>query len=146
MPDGSWTTEQVTVTWVEVSQDGEVVTQTWENGMMVIAKGDIITESHLVHIVAFDAAGNKTESEKVRFYVIHKPEEKDEDKKDESGAIWLPEPQQVAERRGRPGNGGSECLTRKSGRSCARHCQSAGHVLYNSITTGRIMGRRLVCS
>ena len=103
MPDGSWTTEQVTVTWVEVSQDGQVVTQTWENGMMVIAKGDVITESHLVHIVAFDAAGNKTESEKVRFYVIHKPEEKDEDKKDESGAIWLPEPERVAERRGEPG-------------------------------------------
>ncbi len=56
-----------------------------------------------MHIVAFDAAGNKTESEKVRFYVIHKPEEKDEDKKDESGAIWLPEPERVAERRGEPG-------------------------------------------
>jgi penicillin-binding protein 1C len=85
-PDGSWATEQVTVTWVEVSGDGQTVTQTWENGMMVIAKGDVITESHMVHVIAFDAAGNETESDKVRFYVIHKP--KEEEKPEETGALW----------------------------------------------------------
>lgn len=84
-PDGSWSTEQVTVTWVEVSTDSETITQTWENGFMVIAHDGVLTESHLVHIVAYDAAGNETESEKVRFYVIHKPEEEEEE---ESGAIW----------------------------------------------------------
>ncbi len=88
-PDGSWTTEQVTVTWVEVSPDRQTVTQTWESGFMVIASTDAYTESHLVHVVAYDAAGNETESEKVRFYIIHKPEEEDEEK--ESGAIWLPD-------------------------------------------------------
>lgn len=88
MPDGSWATEQVTVTWVEVSPDTKTVTQTWENGMMVIASGSVITESHLVHVVAFDAAGNETESEKVRFYVIHKPKKEEKKVDDETGALW----------------------------------------------------------
>jgi penicillin-binding protein 1C len=87
-PTVSWSTEVVTVTWVEVSTDTQAITQTWENGFMVVAKGDTITESHLVHVIAFDAAGNETESEKVRFYVIHKPKEEEKEAEDESGAIW----------------------------------------------------------
>jgi penicillin-binding protein 1C len=83
--DGSWATEVVSVTWVEVSTDTETITQTWESGLMVISHGDVLTESHLVHVIAYDAAGNETESEKVRFYVIHKPEEEEEE---ETGAIW----------------------------------------------------------
>ncbi len=110
MADGTWATEQVTITWVEVSADTTVVTQTWENGMMVIASGDVITESHLVHVVAFDAAGNETESEKVRFYVIHKPKEEEKETEGATGAIW--------------GRGDFQI----------------------SITTGKIIGRRLVCS
>ncbi|HSR29756.1 MAG TPA: penicillin-binding transpeptidase domain-containing protein, partial [Anaerolineae bacterium] len=35
--DGTWATEQVTVTWVEVSEDGQTITQTWESGFMVIS-------------------------------------------------------------------------------------------------------------
>jgi len=85
-PDGTWSTEEVRVTWVEVSEDRKVITQTWESGFMVIASTVGYTESHLVHVVAFDAAGNETESEKVRFYIIHEPKEKD--KANESGAIW----------------------------------------------------------
>jgi len=73
------------VTWVEISPDGKTVTQTWESGKMVIQSTAGYTESHLVHVVAFDAAGNKTESEKVRFYVIHKPKPEEEQP---SGAIW----------------------------------------------------------
>lgn len=53
---------------------------------MVISSTVGYTESHAVHVVAFDAAGNETESEKVRFYIIHEPKEKD--KVNESGAIW----------------------------------------------------------
>jgi hypothetical protein len=87
-PDGTWSTEQVTVTWVEVSADQQTVTQTWESGKMVIAKGKTITESHAVHVVAYDAAGNKTESDSVRFYVIHKPKE---EKPAETGSLWRPE-------------------------------------------------------
>jgi penicillin-binding protein 1C len=97
-PDGSWSTEQVTVTWVEVSADRQTVTQTWENGMMVIAKGDLITESHVVHVIAFDAAGNQTKSDKVRFYVIHKPKEK---KPQETGSLgWRDDAPPGAERDG----------------------------------------------
>lgn len=106
MPDGSWATEQVSVTWVEVSPDRKTITQTWENGMMVIASGGVITESHVVHIVAFDAAGNETESEKVRFYVIHKPKE-EEKTDDETGALWLSEEERVAWREPIPGAPGA---------------------------------------
>lgn len=84
-PDGSWTTEQVTVTWVTVSEDGKTITQTWESGFQVISSSTGYTESHLVHVVAFDAAGNETESEPVRFYIRHKPKE---EKEGETGARW----------------------------------------------------------
>jgi penicillin-binding protein 1C len=76
--DGSWGTEVVTVTWVEVSPDGKTVTQTWDSGFMVIASSGGYTESHQVYAVAYDSAGNKTESEKVRFYIVHKPKKKAE--------------------------------------------------------------------
>jgi penicillin-binding protein 1C len=85
-PDGTVSTEEVRVTWVNVSKDRKVITQTWESGFMVISSTVGYTESHLVHVVAFDAAGNQTESEGVRFYIIHEPKEKD--KANETGAIW----------------------------------------------------------
>ena len=78
-PEGSWSTEVVTVTWVEVSADRKTITQTWESGFMVISSSHGYTESHVVHVVAFDAAGNETESEPVRFNVIHEPEEEEEE-------------------------------------------------------------------
>jgi penicillin-binding protein 1C len=85
-PDGSWATEVVTVTWVEVNTGTKTITQFWESGLMVISSTHGYTESHVVHVVAFDAAGNETESERVRFYIIHKPKEKET--QDETGAIW----------------------------------------------------------
>jgi len=98
-PDGSWSFEEVAVTWVDVSEDGKVITQTWESGFMVISSTVGYTESHLVHVVAFDAAGNETESEGVRFYIVHEPKEKDQ--ADETGAIWWREEELVAAREGR---------------------------------------------
>jgi hypothetical protein len=56
---------------------------------MIVASTEAYTESHLVHVIAFDAAGNETESEKVRFHIIHRPEEEDEEQ-DETGAILGP--------------------------------------------------------
>jgi len=38
------------------------------------------TETHLIHVIAFDAAGNEVESEPVRVFVIHKEEEEEEEK------------------------------------------------------------------
>ena len=75
-PDGTVTTVPITVTWVEVSPDRKTITQTWDSGAMIISGTHGYTESHVVKVIAFDAAGNKTESEQVRFYVIHKPKEK----------------------------------------------------------------------
>jgi hypothetical protein len=97
-PDGSWYTEEVLVTWVDVSEDGKVITQTWESGFMVISSTVGYTESHAVHVIAFDAAGNETESERVRFYIIHEPKE---DKANESGAIWRREEDLISARGGR---------------------------------------------
>jgi hypothetical protein len=89
--EGLAATKEVSVTWVQVSEDGETVTQTWDSGLMVVAYKKALTESHLVHVIAYDAAGNKTESEKVRFYVTHEPKEK---KKKEQGSfpIWRGQP------------------------------------------------------
>jgi Bacterial Ig domain len=84
--DGTISMEQVMVTWVDISPDGKTVTQTWESGKMAIQSTAGYTESHLVHVAAYDAAGNKTESEKVRFFVTHKPKEKKEGQP--SGEIW----------------------------------------------------------
>jgi penicillin-binding protein 1C len=103
-PDGTVTTEEVMVHWVDISADGKTVTETFKSGFMAIAHGGVLTESHAVHVVAYDAAGNETESEKVRFYVIHEPEEEKEEG-GETGALWwqpeqlaalLPDPREVA--------------------------------------------------
>ena len=94
-PDGTWSTEPVTVTWVEVSPDGKTITQTWESGFMIISSTHGYTESHAVHIIAYDAAGNETESEKVYFSVIHEPKE-EEKEKEETGAIWRQDADLVA--------------------------------------------------
>jgi penicillin-binding protein 1C len=75
-PDGTISTIPIIVTWVDVSPDRKTITQTWDAGTMVISSTHGYTESHLIKVIAYDAAGNKTESEKVRFYVIHKPKEK----------------------------------------------------------------------
>ncbi|MFC2036750.1 penicillin-binding protein [Chloroflexota bacterium] len=106
-PDGAWATEVVTVTWVEVNTDTQTITQTWETGQMVISSTHGYTESHVVHVIAYDAAGNKTESERVRFYIIHKPKEKDENE-GEAGAVWWGDERLLAtsgDRREGPGRG-----------------------------------------
>ena len=50
------------------------------------------TETHLIHVIGFDAAGNKTESEKVRIFTIHKPEEEKKETPTPApvGALGLP--------------------------------------------------------
>lgn len=60
-PDGTVTTVPITVTWVEVSPDRKTITQTWDSGAMIISGTHGYTESHVVKVIAFDAAGNKTE-------------------------------------------------------------------------------------
>jgi hypothetical protein len=50
----------------------------YDGGMGVIADTHGYTETHLFHVIAVDAAGNETESERVRVYITHKKEEDEE--------------------------------------------------------------------
>jgi hypothetical protein len=54
-------------------------TSMWfDGGMGIIADSHGYTETHLFHVVAVDAAGNETESSKVRVYVVHEEEPEEE--------------------------------------------------------------------
>ena len=75
-PDGSQTTQVVTVTQVVEDEETGRLIQYFPGGMAIISDTHGYTETHLIHVVAYDAAGNRTESEKVRIFVIHKPEPK----------------------------------------------------------------------
>jgi hypothetical protein len=84
-PDGSLATEVITVTQVisqSLNDDVTLVAQFFQNGwgVMLDSTGGY-TETHLLHVVAFDAAGNEMESDPVRVYVAHKKEEKEEEQK-----------------------------------------------------------------
>jgi hypothetical protein len=48
------------------------------------------TETHLIHVVAFDAAGNETESNPVRVYVAHKKTEPKKESMVPHGALVWP--------------------------------------------------------
>ena len=60
--------------------DMHVITATaaLTTGFGVISDTWGYTETHVIHVIGFDAAGNKTESDKIRIFTIHKPEEKKE--------------------------------------------------------------------
>jgi hypothetical protein len=64
---------------VQVLYDPELEqTSMWfDGGMGIIQDSKGYTETHLIRVVAVDAAGNETESEPVRVYVIHKKEEEE---------------------------------------------------------------------
>jgi hypothetical protein len=54
-------------------------TSMWfDGGMGIINDSHGYTETHLIHVVVYDAAGNEVESEPVRVYVIHKEEPEEE--------------------------------------------------------------------
>jgi 1A family penicillin-binding protein len=82
-PDGSLSTEVITVTQVIASPEG-ALTQVFANGMTIISDTHGYTETHQINVVAYDAAGNKTESEKVRIYVVH-------EKKEGKTTAWWPD-------------------------------------------------------
>jgi hypothetical protein len=53
--------------------------QRMPSGMSVIYGSGVYTETHLVHAVAYDSAGNTMETAKVRFQVIHRPPPEEEE-------------------------------------------------------------------
>ncbi len=79
-PDGTVTQEEVVISEVIEEPDGTLIKR-FENGMSIVykpAKGEEkeeYAEFHQIHVVAYDAAGNKAESGKVRIKVVHKEEE-----------------------------------------------------------------------
>jgi penicillin-binding protein 1C len=57
--------------------DSHVITRTaaFTTGFGIISDASGYTETHVLHVIGFDAAGNHTESESIRIYAIHRPEE-----------------------------------------------------------------------
>jgi len=80
-PDGSLGTQVITLTEVITGENG-LVAQFFHDGRgLMINDSGRYTETHLIHVIAFDAAGNEVESEPVRVFVIHKEEEEEEEEK-----------------------------------------------------------------
>jgi len=84
-PDGSLDTQVITLTEVITGENG-LIAQFFHDGRgIMLDDSEGYTETHLIHVVAFDAAGNEVESEPVRVFVIHK--EEDEEEEQEQGAV-----------------------------------------------------------
>ena len=62
----------------------------YEGGLGMIADSHGYTETHLFHVIAVDAAGNETESDRVRIYVTHKKEEEEEAALPALAMLWPP--------------------------------------------------------
>lgn len=69
--------EMITSTEVISSPEGLLYRMAWPDGRAVISDTMGYTETHTIHIKAFDAAGNEIESDGVEVQVIHKPEEEE---------------------------------------------------------------------
>ena len=83
-------TEVLTSTFVVDGREVIRYTQVFSGGRAIISDTLGYTETHVVYAVAYDAAGNSVETEKVRFYVMHKPKEK------EKPTAWWPSGGEVA--------------------------------------------------
>jgi membrane peptidoglycan carboxypeptidase len=106
-PEGIISEQVVTVTEVITIPNPEVITevlqyvQVYSGGLTIISdttsitRGMGYTETHTLKIIAYDAAGNKTESEFTSFSVIHDPEALEEE---QSQAILFPTDQALYRR------------------------------------------------
>ena len=95
--------EEAVVTYLHQVQQGDLITSTqvissseellyhmaWPDGRSIISDTLGYTETHTIHIKAFDAAGNEIESDGVEVQVIHKPEEEEEEPTAYGGALPL---------------------------------------------------------
>jgi hypothetical protein len=88
-PDGTVEEESYAASQVLYDPELDQLSQWFDGGMGIISDTNGYTETHLIHVVAYDAAGNKVESEPVRVYVIHK-QESDKESAVPHGAIILP--------------------------------------------------------
>jgi len=84
-PDGSLTTQEKVVSAVTADpNDPTRLIWTFDNGFGVIHDTQGYTETHVIKAIAYDTAGNETESEPIRIFVIH---EKDEGPKPRQSAL-----------------------------------------------------------
>ena len=58
-------------------------------GHTIIDVRDSYTETHQVHVVAHDSAGNETQSDPVTIMVIPKKEDEDEERSGSDDEAWL---------------------------------------------------------
>jgi hypothetical protein len=74
---------------VQVLYDHELgQTSMWfDGGMGIVSDSKGITETHLIKVVAVDAAGNETEADPVRVWVAHKEEEEEEEEENDEVAV-----------------------------------------------------------
>ena len=56
----------------------------YSGGFTVISTTTSYTETHLVHVVAYDSAGNETETEPIRVLIMHEEEEEEEEEIEEA--------------------------------------------------------------
>jgi len=84
-PDGSLTTQEKVVSAVTADpNDPTRLIWIFDNGFGVIHDTQGYTETHVIKAIAYDTAGNETESEPIRIFVIH---EKDEGPKPRQSAL-----------------------------------------------------------
>ena len=79
-PDGTVDLGEVKVSEVITEADGRLV---WwfEDGHTIISDTHGYTETHVIQVKAYDAAGNVGESEEIRIFVIHEKEEENKEAK-----------------------------------------------------------------
>ena len=68
-------------------------TKVYSDGWTIISDTLGYTETHLIHVVAYDSADNETKTEPIRVLIIHKEEEEEEEEEpvaDDSEAFVLP--------------------------------------------------------
>ena len=82
-PDGTVSLGEVKVSEVITEPNGRLV---WwfENGRSIISDTHGYTETHVIQVKAYDAAGNVSESEEIRIFVTHEEEEEEE-----QATAWL---------------------------------------------------------
>jgi membrane carboxypeptidase/penicillin-binding protein len=99
-PDGTIGEQVITFTQVTtntfslVSPGGVIIeglnyTQVFSGGMNIISNTLGYTETHQIHVVAYDAAGNSVESGKVQIFVVHKEEEEKKEGEAEPTAMMV---------------------------------------------------------
>ena len=70
---------QVTATRLFSDSGRLEVTQSFPSGRSIISDTFGYTETHTIHVLAFDAAGNEMKSEELTIYIVHEAEEEKEE-------------------------------------------------------------------